>query len=225
MLTDHLHRQDVSLDFSLPSELSPALFPKGQSWQALGPSVQIRPQREQQLPRVDSSECSGGGGQSTVYPVEVVAANLVPLWFWAAVVGDVSNERAIDTSVFVRVWGVQVVCNPLKRQPHPALVNSLIPRPGCYQPGAITVNGTQLTVHRLKAIMNQDPTTCPKPKKPWGLHFKWAWKGTLPKTSAAWRVRATGSPARSGLSRLSAARHRDQPTRDGEGPGSVFVWG
>lgn len=29
----------------------------------------------------------------------------------------------------------------------------------------------------------------------------------------------------SGLSRLSAARHRDQPTRDGEGPGSVFVWG
>lgn len=79
MLTDHLHRQDVSWDFSLPSELSPALFPKGQFCQALGPSVQIRPQREKQLPRVDSSECSGGGGQSAVYPVEVVAANLVPL--------------------------------------------------------------------------------------------------------------------------------------------------
>ena len=28
-----------------------------------------------------------------------------------------------------------------------------------------------------------------------------------------------------GLPRLSAARHRDQPARDGEGPGSVFVWG
>lgn len=52
-----------------------------------------RNEGEIQFLRVDISECSHSGGQSAVYPVEVVAANLVSFWFWAAVVGDISNER------------------------------------------------------------------------------------------------------------------------------------
>lgn len=60
---------------------------------------------------------------------------------------------------------MQVVCNPLKRQPHPAFVTSLIPRPGCYQPGAATgkwstVDGTQAEgTNEFKNL-----TTCPRPK-------------------------------------------------------------
>ena len=64
----------------------------------------------------------GSGGQSPIDPVEVVAANLVSLGSGQQWWGTLSNERAIDTSMSVRVQGVQVVCNPLKRQPHPALV-------------------------------------------------------------------------------------------------------
>lgn len=72
-----------------------------------------------------------------MYPVKAVAANLVSSWFWAAVVGDEANERAIDTSMFVRVQGVQVVCNPLKCQPTPSFSNSLIPPPGCTSQGLL----------------------------------------------------------------------------------------
>lgn len=65
-------------------------------------------------------------------------------------------------------------------------------------------------VHRPKTIMNQDPTTFPKPKNRVGYNLS-----ELGKERSWRRLQTEGSkPLEAWLSlgsRLSAARHRDQP--------------